>query len=167
MGHERVSLNTLQGRVTCRLLLGERQLVMLRDSAWEIGGADLVWRRGLYYLHVTQSQEAPDPSPAPSVGGALGVDLGIVNLATDSEGQRFTGAHIHVARSRYHAHRQRLQQRGTRSARKRLRRVAGREACFQKDTNHCISKRLVTKAVVARKALALEDLSGIRERTTV
>jgi IS605 OrfB family transposase len=95
------------------------------------------------------------------------VDLGIVNLATDSAGQQFTGARIHVARTRYHAHRPRLQQCGTRSARKRLRRVAGREARFQRDTNHCISKALIKKAVVARKALALEDLSGIRDRTTV
>jgi putative transposase len=168
LGQERVSLNTLQGRVTCRLVLGERQDTLLRDPAWEIGGADLVWRRGVYYLHVTQSREAPDPSPAPPpAGGVLGVDLGIVNLATDSEGQRFTGARIHVARTRYHAHRQRLQQCGTRSARKRLRCISGREARFQKDTNHCISKALVKKAAAARKALALEDLSGIRERTTV
>jgi IS605 OrfB family transposase len=42
-----------------------------------------------------------------------------------------------------------------------------REAHFQKDTNHCISKKLVQKAAVSRKAIALEDLSGIRERTTV
>jgi putative transposase len=95
------------------------------------------------------------------------VDLGIVNLATDSEGQHITGAMIHVARTRYHAHRQRLQACGTKDAKRRLRQVAGREARFQKDTNHCISKALVKKAVVARKALALEDLSGIRERTTV
>jgi IS605 OrfB family transposase len=167
LGHERVSLNTLDGCVTCRLLLGERQHELLREAAWEIGGADLVWRRGVYYLHVTQSQEAPDPAPAPPAGGALGVDLGMVNLATDSEGQRFTGTMIQVARTRYHAHRQRLQTCGTRSAKKRLRRVSGREARFQKDTNHCISKALMRKAAVARKALALENLSGIRERTTV
>jgi putative transposase len=167
MGQERVSLNTLAGRVTCRLVLGERQLALLRDVAWEIGGADLVWRRGVFYLHVTQSQEAPDhPSPPDSLT-PLGVDLGIVNLATDSEGQQFTGARIHVARTRYHAHRQRLQACGTKDAKRRLRQVAGRESRFQKDTNHCISKALVKKAVVARKALALEDLSGIRERTTV
>jgi putative transposase len=166
MGQERVSLNTLAGRITCRLALGERQHAMLRDSAWNIGGAELVWWRGSYYLHVSQSREVPEPT---SLAGSapLGVDLGIANLATDSEGQHFTGARIHQARMRYHAHRQRLQQCGTRSAKKRLRRVAGREARFQKDTNHCISKVLVTKAVVARKALALEDLSGIRERTTV
>jgi putative transposase len=167
LGHERVSLNTVDGRVTCRLLLGERQRSRVRDPAWEIGGADLVWRRGVYYLHITASREASDPPPPPEGSAPLGVDLGIVNLATDSEGQRFTGAHIHVARQRYHAHRQRLQARGTKGAKRRLRQVAGREARFQKDTNHCISKALVKKAAVSCKALALEDLSGIRERTTV
>jgi IS605 OrfB family transposase len=169
MGQERVSLNTLDGRVTCRLVLGERQDTWLRDPTWEIGGADLVWRRGVYYLHVTQRQQAPDPSPAPapSAHGALGVDLGIVNLATDSEGEHFTGERVHTVRARYHLRRQRLQTCGTRNAKRRIRRMGRREARFQKDTNHCISKKLVQKAVVARKALALEDLSGIRERTTL
>jgi IS605 OrfB family transposase len=167
MGQERVSLSTLAGRVTSYLVLGNRQVVMLRDPAWEIGGANLVWRRGVYYLHVTQSQEAPDPAPAPPADGILGVDLGIINLATDSTGQHFTGQKIHEARTRFHLRRQRLQKCGTRNAKRRIRQMGRREARFQKDTNHCISKQLVQKAVVARKALALEDLSGIRERTTV
>jgi IS605 OrfB family transposase len=41
------------------------------------------------------------------------------------------------------------------------------ESRFQKDTNHCISKRLVQKAAVSCKAIALEDLSGIQARSTV
>ena len=95
----------------------------------------------------------------------LGVDLGIVNLATDSEGERFTGERIRVARARFHLRRQRLQKCGTRNAKRRIRQMGRCEARFQKDINHCISKKPVHKAIVARKAL--EDLSGIRERTTV
>jgi putative transposase len=142
LGHERVSLNTLEGRVTCRLVLGERQLALLGEAAWAIGGADLVWRRGTYYLHISQSREAPDPSSAPPAGGALGVDLGIVNLATDSEGQHFTGAHIHVARTRYHAHRQRLQACGTRSAKQRQ--AAPSSACAWWQAGRLASKRTPT-----------------------
>ncbi len=56
---DRVSLNTLEGRVVCRLFLGARQHAMLIGSAWDVGGADLVWRAGVYYLHITQSREAP------------------------------------------------------------------------------------------------------------
>jgi IS605 OrfB family transposase len=171
MSLDRVSLNTLDGRVVCRLLLGPRQHAMLVDPAWEVGGADLVWRRGVYYLHVTQSREAPDvPEATPETepdGATLGVDLGIVNLATDSEGETFSGARVRHARQRYHTRRQRLQKVNTKNAKRRLRKNAGRERRFQKDVNHCIAKALVHKAVVSCKALALEDLSGIRERVTV
>ena len=97
----------------------------------------------------------------------LGVDLGIVNLATDSDGQTFSGAQVKRVRAHYHTRRQRLQRVGTKNAKRRLRQNAGREHRFQKDVNHCISKALVQKAAVSCKALALEDLSGIRERITV
>ncbi len=165
MSLDRVSLNTLEGRIVCRLLLGSRQHALLVDPAWAIGGADLIWRRGVYYLHITQSREAP-PEPEPE-GGTLGVDLGIVNLATDSDGQTFSGAPVHVVRARYHQRRQRLQKVGTKNAERRLRQNAGKERRFQRDVNHCISKALVAKAAVSRKAIALEDLSGIRERVAV
>jgi IS605 OrfB family transposase len=165
MSLERVSLNSLEGRVVCRLLLGARQHAMLIDPAWNAGGADLVWRDGVYCLHITQSQEAPQEQEPD--GGTLGVDLGITNLATDSECEHFTGKIVHMVRQRYHLRRQQLQKCGTRNAKRRIRRMGQREGRFQKDTNHCISKQLVQKAAVSRKAIALEDLSGIRERTTV
>ena len=161
---DRVSLNTLQGRVTCRLILGHRQHEMLVDPTWNIGGADLVWRRGTYYLHVTQNCEAPLLT---ETNETLGVDLGIVQLATDSTGESFSGTHIHEVRMRYQKRRQILQSVGTRSAKRRLKQMSGREKRFQKNTNHVISKTLVQKAVHTRKALALEDLTGIRERVTI
>jgi putative transposase len=165
MSLDRVSLNTLGGRVICRLILGGRQHAMLVDPAWEVGGADLVWRAGTYYLHVTQSRDAP-PEAEPD-GGILGVDLGIVNLTTDSDGERFTSAQVQTVRAHYHLRRQRLQQVGTKNAKRRLRQMRRREAHLPRDVNHRISKKLVHKAAVARKAIALEDLSRIRERITV
>ncbi|MFL5691086.1 MAG: RNA-guided endonuclease InsQ/TnpB family protein [Ktedonobacteraceae bacterium] len=164
MSLDRVSLNTVQGRITCRLILGKRQHRMLTDLNWQIGGADLVWRRGIYYLNVTQRKDAPELT---QTDDTLGVDLGIVQLATDSDGKSFSGARVHEVRVRYHKRRQTLQQVGTRSAKRRLKKMSGREKRFQRNTNHCISKTLVQKAVHTRKALALEDLTGIRERVTV
>lgn len=59
--------------------------------------------------------------------------------------------------------------RGTRSTRRRcralLKRLSGRERRFQELVNHTISHRLVTKARSQNQAIALEDLTGIRERT--
>src|SRR5260221_7538298 len=54
MSLDRVSLNTLDGRIVCRLMLGPRQHEMLADPAWEVDGADLVWRARASYLHITQ-----------------------------------------------------------------------------------------------------------------
>ncbi len=97
----------------------------------------------------------------------LGVDLGITNLATDSTGESFSGAQVKATRNRYHKRRQTLQRVGTRSAKRRLKKLSGKEYRFQKDVNHRISKALVQKAAYTRKALVLEDLTGIRERVTV
>ena len=112
-------------RVSLNPLAGARHHEMLLDLAWEIGGADLVWQRGVYYLHVTQSREAPDEHVLD--GGLLGVDPGIVNLATDSEGDTCSGASVKQARARYHPGRQRLQKVNTKNSKCRLRKNAGRE----------------------------------------
>jgi putative transposase len=116
MGLDRISRTTLEGRVVCRLVLGARQHALLgdpaweiggADPAWEIGGADLVWRSGTDSLPVTQRRDAP-PEAGPD-GGVLGVDLDIVNLATDRDGAHCTAAMLHAVRTRYHLRRRRLQ----------------------------------------------------------
>ena len=76
---DRVSLLTVEGRVLCRLLPGPRQHEMLTDPTWNIGGADLVWHRGTYYLHVTQNKDEPIVG---ETAETIGIDLGLVSLAT-------------------------------------------------------------------------------------
>jgi putative transposase len=159
-----VSLNTLRGRVVCRMLPGAHQRALLLEDGWDIGGAELVQRGGARYLHLVQHTPAP-PSDDPA--GYLGVDLGIVNVATDSTGATFTGAPVRAVRERRARQRRRLQTRNTRRSRARLRKVARREARFQRDINDIVAKALVAKSKASCKALALEDLTGINARTTV
>jgi IS605 OrfB family transposase len=161
---DRVSLNTLTGRVIGQLVLGEFQRRYLYDTSWKIGGAELIRRDDVWYLCITQSKAAPERDEPI---GYLGVDLGIVNLAADSEGETYSGQQVQTVRKRQYNHRRRLQLANTRRSRWRLLQSARREHRFQKDVNHRISKALVTKARTERKALALEDLSEIRERVTV
>jgi IS605 OrfB family transposase len=164
MSLDRVSLNTLTGRVSGQLVLGDFQRRTLYDTTWKIGGAELVRRANVWYLHITQTKAEPAPDEPV---GVLGVDLGLVHLATDSDGEQYSGAQIRQIRERRFQHRVRLQKANTRRARWRLRQLAGKEARFQRQANHVISKRLVQKAKHDRKALALEELKGIRERTAV
>ena len=160
--HELVSLNTLQGRITAGLVLGAFQRQCLADRAWTVGGAELICRNGTWYLHLTQSQPAPALHPT---SDAMGCDFGIVNLCTTDDGTVYSGAAVQRVRTKRFKHRQRLQKRGTRNAKRRLRTLAGKERRFQKDVNHGISKALVATARGTCKALRLEDLTHIRHRT--
>lgn len=164
MNLDRVSLNTIRGRVVGQLILGAFQRSHLYDLTWKIGGAELIRRANVWYLCVTQSKVDPtldEPT------GWLGVDLGIVNLATDSDGEAHSGRHIDATRQWYAGRRAALQKVGTKSAKRRLKKMAGRQRRFQKDTNHIISKRLVATAKRTARGIALEDLKGIRERVRV
>jgi IS605 OrfB family transposase len=154
-----VSLLTLSGRVLVPFLIGSYQESRMGSIK---GQADLLYRHGTFYLAVTLDV----PTPAPDeVTETLGIDLGIINLATDSEGETFSGHGVEQVRTRHHALRQRLQKRGTKSAKRHLKNLSGREKRFRTNTNHVISKRIVHKAKATRQALAIEELRHIRPRT--
>jgi putative transposase len=97
----------------------------------------------------------------------LGVDLGIRNLATDSDGDRYSGEAVDAARTRLADHRAALQQVGTRAAHRKLQRVGATEGTFRRIVNHTIAKALVRKAQDTGRVIALEDLQGLRDRTPV
>ena len=156
-----VTLTTLTGRVAGTLRGGGPSLALLRGAR---GASQLVLRKGRWSLHTAIEVETSAPLPPRDW---LGVDLGVVNLAVDSDGAQHTGAPVEAVRVRLQRLRTALQARGTRSAKKHLKRLSGREARFRANTNHVLSKRLVAKAQGTGRGLALEDLQGIRDRVTV
>ncbi len=158
-GLNQVSLLTLSGRVLVPFRIGEYQQSRL-DSIK--GQADLLYRKGAWYLAVTL--DVPEPTPDEPTG-TLGVDLGIVNLATDSTGESFSGKQVEQVRQRHASLRQRLQKRGTKSAKRHLKKLSGKERRFRTNTNHLISKRIVRKAKATGQGIAIEDLRHIRSRT--
>jgi putative transposase len=95
-----------------------------------------------------------------------GVDLGIVNLAVDSDGKVYSSAQVNGLRDRHRRLRQKLQRKGTRSVKRLLKKRSGREARFASDVNHTVSKRIVAVAQGTGRGIALEDLTGIRSRIT-
>ncbi len=108
----------------------------------------------------------PDDPPQDIVD-FLGADLGVTNIAYDSDGQRYSARHLLNVRYRQRRLRRKLQHRQTRSAKRKLKRLSGREWRFANDLNHCISKQLVITAKGTRRGIGLEDLTGIRQRVTV
>src|SRR5205823_9157615 len=84
--------------------------------------------------------------------------------AVDSDGETYSGKAIKNVRYQHRRLRNKLQKKGTKRSRHRLKIVAGQEARFAKDVNHCLAKRMVAKAECTKRAIALEDLTHIRTR---
>ena len=125
------------------------------------GESDLLHRDGKWVLIATcdvPETEQYEPS------GFLGIDLGIVNIATTSDGQIMAGRKLNRYRRRQRDLRRKLQARHTASARRLLAKRRRKEARFARDVNHCIAKKIVTAAERTSRGIALEDLGGIRER---
>jgi putative transposase len=156
-----VSIWTIAGRQRIPFVCGEKQRQLL---ARQQGESDLVLRRGKWYLFTVCAVDDPDLL---ETDGVLGVDLGIVNIAADSDGIVYSGSKVNALRARHSRLRAKLQSKGTKSARRLLKKRSHKEQRFAKDTNHVISKRLVEKAKDTHRLIALEDLTGIRERVTV
>jgi putative transposase len=160
-GLDRVSLLALDGRIVVPCAIGAYHRGRLEGVR---GQADLVYRKGKLFLFVTV--DVPDGSPIDPEGW-LGVDLGIRNLAVDSDGEAHSGEHTLAVRSRLAKLRAGLQSAGTRSAKRHLRKLRRRERNFHTHTNHVLSKSIVRKAKDTGRGIAVEDLSGIRNRVTV
>ncbi len=109
------------------------------------------------------SVEVPEPDlidPA----GFLGVDMGIANIAYDSDGTRYAGDKLNGYRRRQLRLRKRLQEKDTKSARRLLARRNKKESRHATDVNHRIAKTIVTEAVRTGRGIAVEELTGIRDR---
>ncbi|QBI53538.1 Putative transposase DNA-binding domain protein [Streptomonospora litoralis] len=125
------------------------------------GDSDLVERGGVFYLMATcEVAEAEQYAPE----GFIGVDLGIANIATTSTGYRAAGRGLNRHRKRQAALRAKLQAKRTKSAKRRLKKRNRRERRHVANTNHVIAKQIVTEAERTSAGIALEDLTGIRQR---
>jgi putative transposase len=154
-----VSTWTVAGRLKgIRFAVGQQQRKLL---AHRRGESDLVHRNGKLYLYATC--EIPETSVV-APNGFLGVDLGIVNVATTSDGTRYAGKHLNRIRYATSGYAPSSSARAPSQPSGLLKQRCRKEARFAADTNHVISKRIVAEAERTGRGIALEDLQGIRGR---
>lgn len=156
-----VSIWTMAGRLkNVRFACSPDALKTLRDH--RKGECDLIERDGMFLLIATcDIPEAPvNEDPA----GFVGVDLGIANIATTSTGYRAAGRGLNRHRKRQLDLRKKLQAKGTKSAKRLLKKRARKERRYAANINHIIAKTIVTTAERTGHGIALEDLTGIRDR---
>jgi len=157
-----VSLTLLNYRQRIDTKPGEHQKSVLKGT--KPTAAQLVKREGRFFLHIQIGGEVPDPIEPTDF---LGVDLGIAKIATTNNLPKgHSGKPVEKVRRKHNLQRKRLQRKGTKGAKKKLRRLAGKEARFRRHENHCISKSIVQTAKDTSRGISLEDLKGIHGRIT-
>jgi putative transposase len=164
--HE-VSLTLMGGRERIKFHAANYQLGKLKGK--KPTAAQLCRHKdGGYYIHIQVDNETPDPTQSDNV---IGVDFGRREIAHTSTNKAWSGGQIKTVRDHFAKVRASLQQKASqgtrstkRSCRRVLKRLAGRERRYQTWLNHCISAEIINEAKVLNAVVAIEDLTGIRER---
>ena len=160
----KISLLTLGKRELCDY--DHRIVEKFLQEGYVLGSGKLVCHRKgkklLWFLHIAVMREIPD-FDRKNPSAVVGIDQGLRFLITTYDGKKTTfvsGKPIAKKRAHYAKLRARLQAKGTKSAKRLLKKLAGRETRWMTDVNHQLSKALVTK-YGANAVFVLEDLTGV------
>jgi putative transposase len=169
-GIDRVSLLTLEGRLIVPFVMGKYQAQRFSLAK---GQCDLVRRRdGKWFLLVTA--DVPDKTPIPATE-FIGVDFGVVNIATDSDGEIHTNDETEKVRQHYRKTRRSLQKKAAKqkksgkrpkNTRRKLKDLSGRERrqCGHFDHADVVgAKNIASAAKVAWREVA-ERGSAVRQQ---
>ncbi|WP_057821978.1 RNA-guided endonuclease TnpB family protein [Schleiferilactobacillus perolens] len=159
------SLNTLDRRITVWPVLNH--WLDYFDGTWKLGTAKVLARGGKWFLHISAAKEVPDYEQK-QTAHVVGLDRGLRFLGTayDESGQTtfYSGAKILAKRRRFKKLRAQLQAKGTKSAKRVLKRINQRENGWMTDINHQLSKALVDR-YGSDTLFVLEDLTNVRFAT--
>lgn len=116
-----------------------------------------------WYLYLNVEIEPPKQK---NFKRTMGVDLGLAKIAVTSDwnGKHtvfYRGEQLRLKRQHFYNLRKELQSKGKYRTLNKIRR---HERNWVTDTNHKISRDIVNRAVRQKRSIAVENLSGIRER---
>ncbi|WP_329126163.1 RNA-guided endonuclease InsQ/TnpB family protein [Streptomyces sp. NBC_01465] len=155
-----VSIWTVHGRMRGVAYTGSADQLKVLDQ-YRKGESDLVYEGGKWFLIATCDVSDPEVSEPVDF---IGVDRGIVNLATTSDGTNYQGRGLRRYRNWCARKRAELQKKQTRSAKRRLARRAKKEQRHATHLNHKIAKEIVSVAQRTGRGIAVEQLDGFRDR---
>mgnify|MGYP000609363976 CR=1 FL=1 len=134
------------------------------DGTWAFGTAKLVSLNNEWYMHIPMTKTAADELDIVKPAHVVGIDRGLRFIVStyDEKGKTafVSGKDIMAKRQKFADVRAKLQSKGTKSAKRALKRLSGRENRWMSDVNHQISKTLV-QTYGAGTLFVLEDLTGV------
>lgn len=164
---QRVSIGTLTGRIVVPYEGYSKHLAWIAAGA-EVGESKLYYQksRKQYYLLVSLEVDWGQTKPD-QYRQAVGVDVGqryLMTAGNPSDAALFvSGKQVRQKKDQFARRRRELQQKGTRSAKRRLVALEGRERRFTADVNHCVSKEVLMR--FPQSVVGIEALDHIRDRT--
>lgn len=134
------------------------------DGSWSFGTGKLVSLKGRWYFHIPMTKTTPDTFDRTNPEQLIGIDRGLRFLAVTYDEQEkshfINGKDLMKKRDTFANVRAELQSKGSRSAKRALKRISGRENRWMTDVNHQITKTLVTE-YGPETLFVLEDLKGV------
>ena len=156
------SLNTLAKRIIVWPIMAHWANYF--DGTWKLGTAKVLTSGGKWYLHIGATKAVPDYEQEQTTH-VVGVDRGLRFLAAafddTSKTMYLSGTRALNKRRRYKKLRARLQAKGTKSAKRVLKRINQRENRWMSNENHRLAKTLVDH-YGPNTLFVLEDLTGVR-----
>ena len=167
-----LSIATLTGRTKVRFVLkgfddvindSDMPGLNIENPKWKFGEAKLLSSGGKWFVHISATAKLP-VTDSEDISNIVGLDRGLVNIVTaaDQSGftARYSGDDARKIRARYNKTRTSLQKKGTRGAKRVLKRLSGRENGYMNDVNHCLTKALCEN-YPEDTLFVLEDLTGV------
>ena len=156
------SVNTLNGRVKLPYFT-EGMAKYFNHDIYKFGTAKLINKHGKYFLHIPVTYDVEESNDS-DICNVVGIDRGLRFIATtyDENGKTkfVSGKSVMKKRDKFAQVRAELQSRGTKSAKRRLKALSGRENRWMSDINHQISKTLVND-YGENTLFVVEDLTGV------
>lgn len=145
------------GRISCTLVIPEFYKAKV---GWKVCSSDLIFKKGIAFLHVVIEAPCKEFQPTDQV---LGVDLGVNRPAVTSDAIFFGKRQWKEIEHRYFTLKRALQAKGTKSAKRHLKKLGRKVNRFRTDCDHVLSRRIVN-SVNHGATIVLEDLTDIRDR---
>ena len=159
----KLSLNTLEKRIKVGFDVPDNFKEYF-DGTWKFGTGKIVSLLGEWYFHIPMTKVIGKEFQSDMPKHVVGIDRGLRFLATayDEKGKTtfIDGKDILAKRDKFQKVRSELQAKGTKSAKRALKRISGRENRWMSDVNHSITKTLVQK-YGSDTLFVLEDLTGV------
>ena len=159
----RASISVMNNRIKLKFKLTAKQKKLFTNPNWKRGNARLVQTGKKWFLHISFTRKVPEVDIS-KFDNIIGIDAGLRQIMTiynPKTGQTFfkNGQNIKKKRQNYAKKRQSLQSKNTKSAKRRLKELSGRENRWMTDVNHYLSKTLVSEN--PNTLIVVEDLTNV------